>query len=141
MPPSSTASRVQQLIPLLSPLQPFDPLPVHLLGYLFVPLLFLLGSSPVADGLDSFLRSGLAVEFAMLSVGKRCAHLSLGLLLLLHLLLLGLHRRLRDPIFQPSRVRGQARGGPEGFPRRVPLFACEASGFSACCAGTPVCRS
>lgn len=51
-------SRVQELVPLLFPLQALHPLLMHLLGHLFVSLLFLLGGPLVLDPLHSLLRRG-----------------------------------------------------------------------------------
>lgn len=51
-------SRVQELVPLLFPLQALHPLLMHLLGHLFVSLLFLLGGPLVLDPLHSLLRKG-----------------------------------------------------------------------------------
>lgn len=49
-------SRLEHLVPLLTPLQPLDSLLVHLLCHLLVAFLLLLGLPPVLDLLDVLLR-------------------------------------------------------------------------------------
>lgn len=57
--------------------------------------------------------------------GYPCAHLSLRLLLILHLLLFGLDRRQGDPLLCPLLVGRQAGAGSEGLAGRMPLLPCK----------------
>lgn len=121
------SSRVQQLVALLSALQPFNPLAMHLLGHLLVPLLLLLGFSAVFDALDVRLYTpSVHVEEAV----QAHPHLPLCLFLLLHLPLPFLDGLLVLPCLLSLRVRGQARRGAEGFFGIAPVFSCSSDSVS-----------
>jgi len=120
--------RLDHLVALLLSLQPLHALLVHRLGHLLISSLLLLCESLLLNGLSvRLLNQTLSVANLAIALrwgeAGRCAYLSCGLLLFLHLSLLGLHSGHRFSLSIALRISLIASLGAESGFWSVPLLA------------------